>query len=58
MAVGSKKAIYQQDVGPYSWQEEGNYKVYNHLGALIGLSGKNAAPYWAIKKKEIAEALM
>lgn len=58
MATGSDKALYKQDVGPYSWQEEGNYKIYNHLGALIGLSGKNAAPYWAIKKKEISEALM
>ena len=51
--TGNDKAIYKQDVGPYSWQEEGKYKLWNHLGGIFGLSGKNASPYWAIKKNEI-----
>ena len=53
MLTGSDKAIYKQEVGPYSWQEEGKYKLWNHLGSIFGLSGKNASPYWAIKKNEI-----
>jgi hypothetical protein len=53
MITGSDKAIYKQEVGPYSWQEEGKYKLWNHLGSIFGLSGKNASPYWAIKKNEI-----
>jgi hypothetical protein len=51
--TGNDKAIYKQDVGPYSWQEEGKYKLWNHLGGIFGLSGKNLSPYWAIKKNEI-----
>jgi hypothetical protein len=41
MLTGSDKAIYKQEVGPYSWQEEGRYKLWNHLGGIFGLSGKN-----------------
>lgn len=51
--TGSEKAIYKQDVGPYTWQEEGHYKLWNHIGSVLGLSGKNYDPIWAIKKNEI-----
>ena len=50
---GNDKAVYKQEVGPYSWQQEGEYKIWNHLGSILGLSGKNLSPYWAIKKQEI-----
>ena len=53
MVTGNDKAIYKQEVGPYAWQKEGNYKLWNHLGSIFGLSGKNASPYWGIKKNEI-----
>jgi hypothetical protein len=53
MLTGNEKAVYKQEVGPYSWQEEGEYKLWNHLGGIFGLSGKNYSPYWAIKKNEI-----
>jgi hypothetical protein len=53
LLTGNDKAIYQQEVGPYTWQEEGRYKLWNHLGGIFGLSGKNLSPYWAIKKNEI-----
>jgi hypothetical protein len=53
MITGNDKAIYKQEVGPYGWQEEGEYKLWNHLGGIFGLSGKNYSPYWAIKKNEI-----
>ena len=51
--TGDDKAVYKQDVGPYTWQEEGHYKLWNHIGSIFGLSGKNLSPYWAIKKNEI-----
>jgi hypothetical protein len=53
IVTGSDKALYKQEVGPYSWQQEGKYKLWNHLGSIFGLSGKNLSPYWAIKKNEI-----
>lgn len=53
MITGNDKAIYKQDVGPYKWQEEGHYKLWNHIGSILGLSGKNYDPVWAIKKNEI-----
>jgi hypothetical protein len=53
IVTGNDKAIYKQEVGPYSWQDEGEYKLWNHLGGIFGLSGKNLSPYWAIKKNEI-----
>jgi len=53
MMTGNDKAIYKQEVGPYSWQKEGKYKLWNHLGRIFGVAGKNASPYWAIKKNEI-----
>lgn len=51
--TGNDKAIYKQEVGPYSWQEEGNYKLWNHLASIFGVSGKNYSPIWAIKKNEV-----
>jgi hypothetical protein len=51
--AGNDKAVYKQEVGPYGWQQEGEYKIWNHLGSIVGLSGKNLSPYWAIKKQEI-----
>lgn len=55
--TGSDKAVYKQDVGVYPWQKEGKYKIWNHLGSIWGISGKNVSPVWAIKKAEIFENL-
>lgn len=57
MATGDEKAMYKREVGPYSWQEEGRYKLWNHLGSVFGIKGKTAAPIWAIKKFEMYENL-
>jgi hypothetical protein len=53
----SDKAYYKQDVGPYTWQEKGSAKVWNDIGAVFGVKGKNVSPIWAIKKAEQAENL-
>ena len=34
MAIGSEDAVYSQDVGPYSFQKEGKYKLYWSKGQL------------------------
>ena len=57
MATGDEKAMYKREVGPYGWQEEGRYKLWNHLGSVFGIKGKTAAPIWAIKKFEMYENL-
>jgi hypothetical protein len=56
-ATDNEKAYYKQDVGPYSWQEKGEFKLWNHLGSIFGLKGKNYDPIWAIKKAEMFENL-
>ena len=55
MSTGNSKAVYSQDAGPYPWQAEGRYKLWNHLFALVGVKGKNYSPITAIKKAEIFE---
>lgn len=55
--TGDESAYYKQDVGPYSWQKEGSFKFYNHLGAIFGLKGKNYDPIHAIKQKETFDNL-
>jgi len=52
LTTGDERAYYKQDVGPYSWQEEGRSKIYNHLASIFGFTGKNYDPVWAIKKFE------
>ena len=56
-ATDNEKAYYKQDVGPYSWQEKGEFKLWNHLGSIFGLKGKNYDPIWAIRKAEMFENL-
>jgi hypothetical protein len=56
ISTDNPDAIYsQQDQGPYSWQKKGRYKLWNHLGAVYGVKGKNREPLWAIKKFETYE---
>lgn len=57
ISTNNPDAIYQQPVGPYKWQEKGRYKLWNHIGTMYGIKGKNRDPYWAIKKYETFENL-
>lgn len=57
MATGDEKGLYKQDAGPYPWQEEGRYKLWNHLAAIYGIKGKNYDPISAIKSAETFENL-
>lgn len=57
MATGDDSAIYKQDIGPYFWQEEGDYKLWNHIGGIFGIRGKNYDPIHAIKSRETFQNL-
>ena len=57
MLTGAEKAYYKQDVGPYRWQDKGSAKIWNDIGGIFGIKGKNVSPIWAIKKAEQAENL-
>lgn len=57
ISTDNPDAIYKQPEGPYKWQEKGRYKLWNHIGTMYGIKGKNKDPYWAIKKYETYENL-
>jgi hypothetical protein len=57
MAFGSDKAVYKKGVGPYPWQEEGRYKLWNHLFSIFGIKGKTYDPIHAIKSAETFQNL-
>jgi len=41
----SKDDFYQKDTGgPYSWQKEGSWKIWNDIGKMFGLSGQSVSP--------------
>jgi len=52
IVTGDESALYKQDAGPYTWQEEGDYKLWNHIGGIFGIKGKNYDPIYAIKTYE------
>jgi LysM repeat protein len=57
MITGNERGIYKTETGPYPWQKEGSYKLWNHFAGIFGAKGKNVAPIWAIKKNESFENL-
>jgi hypothetical protein len=57
IGTNNPDAIYKQPAGPYKWQQKGRYKLWNHIGTMYGIKGKNRDPYWAIKKYETFENL-
>lgn len=48
-------AQYKRAVGPYDWQQEGDYKTLNYLLKSLGLSGKIIDPVNALKNFESAQ---
>jgi hypothetical protein len=57
IATDNPDAIYsKQDQGPYAWQKKGKYKLWNHIGSMYGVKGKNKDPMWSVKKFEQFEA--
>jgi hypothetical protein len=48
-ASGSEKAYYAKDSGPYTWQKEGDLKIKNMLGKMVGLNGSSVDPAMGLK---------
>lgn len=44
---------YKRDTGPYPWQKEGEAKVWNHLGSMLGFSGSQVDPVKGLQSFEV-----
>lgn len=51
------KAYYQREVGPYAWQSEGSFKLWNRIGNSFGLTGNTIDPVKEIKGFESSKNL-
>jgi hypothetical protein len=49
-------AEYKRAVGPYEWQQEGDYKTINYMLKSVGLSGKFIDPVNALKTFESTQS--
>jgi len=44
-APGENESLYyKRDAGPYPWQKEGEAKIWNHFGSMVGFSGSQVDP--------------
>ena len=50
MAQGDPSAVYKRDVGPYSWQKKGSYKIWNDFGRMFGVKGGTYDPAFKLEK--------
>jgi len=57
ISTGNQRASYKRDMGPFPWQDKGDYKIYNHLAKMFGVKGKFWDPVLAIKAQETIEAM-
>jgi len=44
--------FYKKDTGPYEWQKEGEAKIWNHLGTMLGFSGSQVDPVKGLQSFE------
>jgi hypothetical protein len=49
MATGDDSARYARDAGPYRWQSEGEYKIWNRMARVFGLTGSSVDPVRSIR---------
>ena len=49
IAWGDETGVYKRDAGPYSWQKAGSYKMWNHIGKSVGITGVNTDPILGTK---------
>lgn len=42
-------STYKKDTGPYSWKEEGDYKIISHLLRSVGFTGSSGDPETIVK---------
>jgi hypothetical protein len=44
--------FYKKDTGPYPWQKEGEAKIWNHFGTMVGFSGSQVDPVKGLQSFE------
>jgi murein DD-endopeptidase MepM/ murein hydrolase activator NlpD len=44
------RGVYKRDVGPYSWQKKGEYKIWNDFGKMFGLKGGTYDPAFKLEQ--------
>lgn len=49
IAIQDPKAYYSREVGPYNWQEKGDWKGYNHILKMFGFTGTSLDPALAVQ---------
>ena len=56
MITGDPKASYSRNVGPYSWQQKGSYKLTNRIAKTFGLTGSSLDPALGIQNFQSFQA--
>ena len=56
MITGDPKASYSRDVGPYSWQQKGSFKLANRIAKTFGLTGSSLDPALGIQNFQSFQA--
>lgn len=57
MLKGSDKAYYERRIGPYEWEEEGGYKIFNHAARMFGINANQISPADALQSWQNAQQL-
>lgn len=42
--TGDTSGLYKREAGPYTWQQEGDFKFWNHLAKMLSLTGRAIEP--------------
>lgn len=42
--TGDTSGLYKREAGPYTWQQEGDFKFWNHLAKMLSLTGRAVEP--------------
>ena len=56
MITGDPKASYTRNVGPYSWQQKGSFKLANRIAKTFGLTGSSLDPALGIQNFQSFQA--
>jgi hypothetical protein len=52
MPGDNEDLYYKRDTGPYSWQKEGEAKIWNHFFSMVGFSGSQVSPVKGLESFE------
>lgn len=52
LATGDDHAYYQKEANAYEWAQEGDWKLWNHIGKALGFTAGTVDPVKALKNTE------